>query len=156
MASETLDTKNVIPPPPPFRPTFYYKDVDAISKFAQFEFQYGEYERGATEFESLVSTYPKRVDLWSVYIDMMLKKGEVKKVRYVSQLCVLTCLQIIIFRELFERAIHLKISAKKMAFMFKRYVEFEKAHGSNAHVESVREKAKSYVESKALPTEKTN
>ena len=53
-------------------------------------------------------------------------------------------------RELFERAIHLKISAKKMKFVFKRYVEFEKAHGTNAHVESVREKARTYVESKAL------
>ena len=58
--------------------------MDAISKFAQLEFEYGEPERGATEFESLVSTYPKRVDLWSVYIDMMLKKGEVKRVRFVA------------------------------------------------------------------------
>eukprot|EP00731_Ephydatia_muelleri_P020460 Em0013g187a len=107
--------------------------VDAISKFAQLEFEYGEPERGATEFESLVSTYPKRVDLWSVYIDMMLKKGEIKRVR-----------------EIFERAIHLKISAKKMRFIFKRYVEFEKAHGTGAHVESIREKARTYVESKAL------
>lgn len=107
--------------------------VDAISKFAQFEFQYGEPERGATEFESLVASYPKRVDLWSIYIDMVLKKREFKKVR-----------------ELFERAIHLKLSAKKMKFIFKRYVEFEKVHGTNAHVESIREKARTYVESKVL------
>ena len=53
-------------------------------------------------------------------------------------------------REIFERAIHLKISAKKMRFIFKRYVEFEKAHGTSAHVECVREKARTYLESKAL------
>ena len=73
-----------LPPPPPPPPPGMPEDVDAISKFAQFEFQYGEPERGATEFESLVSTYPKRVDLWSVYIDMMLKAGEVKRVRCVG------------------------------------------------------------------------
>ena len=29
----------------------------------------------------LLSTYPKRVDLWSVYIDMMLKTGDKERVR---------------------------------------------------------------------------
>lgn len=46
-----------------------------ISKFSQLEYKYGEAERGRTMFESLLSTYPKRVDIWSVYIDMVLKSG---------------------------------------------------------------------------------
>ena len=52
-----------------------------ISKFAQFEFKFGDPERGRTMFESLLSSYPKRVDLWSVYIDMMTKTGKVDIVR---------------------------------------------------------------------------
>ena len=58
-----------------------FVDVSLISKFSQLEFKYGESERGKTMFESLLSTYPKRVDLWSVYIDMMLKTGDKERVR---------------------------------------------------------------------------
>ncbi len=56
-------------------------DVDVICKFAQYEFKHGEPERGKTMFESLVGSYPKRVDLWSVYIDMVKKHGDHEKVR---------------------------------------------------------------------------
>lgn len=62
---------------------FNFVDVDIISKFAQLEFKCGEPERGKTMFESLLSSYPRRIDLWSVYIDMMIKLGENKPVRYV-------------------------------------------------------------------------
>lgn len=58
-----------------------YADVDIISKFAQLEFKHGEPERGKTMFESLLSTYPRRVDLWAVYTDMTLKLGDPQKVR---------------------------------------------------------------------------
>ena len=34
-------------------------------------------------FESLLSSYPKRVDLWSVYVDMTLKKGDLDSARCV-------------------------------------------------------------------------
>ena len=51
-------------------------------------------------------------------------------------------------REIFERAINLKVSAKKMKFIFKRYLGFESSHGSPASVEAVKEKARAYVESR--------
>lgn len=105
--------------------------VDVISRFAQYEFKYGEPERGRTMFESLLSSYPKRVDLWSVYADMLLKKGDLDAVR-----------------ELLERAIHLKASAKKIKFLFKRFLDFEKQHGTPAGVEAVKEKARVFVESR--------
>lgn len=53
-----------------------------ISKFAQLEFKHGESSRGQTMFESLVSSYPRRVDIWSVYIDMLIKAAELQKARY--------------------------------------------------------------------------
>ena len=56
-------------------------DVDVISKFAQYEFKHGEPERGRTMFDSLLSSYPKRVDLWSVYVDMVMKLGDNERVR---------------------------------------------------------------------------
>lgn len=40
------------------------------------------------------------------------------------------------------------MSAKKMKFLFKRYLEFERKFGSIANMEAVKEKAKAYVESK--------
>lgn len=52
------------------------------------------------------------------------------------------------FRDIYERAIHLKLSTKKMKFMFKRYLEFEQKHGSRVDVEAVKEKARAYVEAR--------
>lgn len=56
-------------------------DVDVISKFAQLEFQLGDAERAKAIFENTLSTYPKRTDVWSVYIDMTIKHGSQKEVR---------------------------------------------------------------------------
>ena len=61
-------------------------DVEAISKFAQCEFKYGEKERGGTMFESLVTSYPRRTDLWSVYVDMLVKARQPDKARYALSL----------------------------------------------------------------------
>jgi hypothetical protein len=51
-------------------------------------------------------------------------------------------------REVLERAVHLKLSAKKMKLMFKRYLEFERQYGSPAGVEAVKDKARTSVETK--------
>ncbi|XP_013409500.1 protein RRP5 homolog isoform X4 [Lingula anatina] len=106
--------------------------IELIAKFAQMEFQHGEAERGKTMFENILSNYPKRTDLWSVYIDMMIKVGELEPVRH-----------------LFERVINLNVSAKKMKFFFKKFLEFEKKYGSEETVDAVKRKAVDYVELKA-------
>ena len=46
-------------------------DVEMISKFAQLEFKFGEPERGKTLFEGSLSSYPRRVNLWFVYMDQV-------------------------------------------------------------------------------------
>lgn len=56
-------------------------DVDTISKFAQMEFKYGDAERGKTMFENILVNYPRRTDLWSVYIDMVVKVGDMEGAR---------------------------------------------------------------------------
>ncbi|XP_056385651.1 protein RRP5 homolog isoform X2 [Hyla sarda] len=105
--------------------------MDLISKFAQLEFRMGDAVRAKALFESTLSSYPKRTDLWSVYIDMMMKHASQKEVR-----------------DIFERVIHLSLAPKKIKFFFKRYLEYEKKHGNEKTVQTVKEKALNYVESK--------
>ncbi|XP_058043605.1 protein RRP5 homolog isoform X2 [Ahaetulla prasina] len=105
--------------------------VDVISKLAQLEFQFGDAEHGKAMFENMLSTYPKRTDIWSVYIDIMIKHGSQKEVR-----------------DIFERVIHLNLTAKKMKFFFKRYLEYEKKYGTVETIQAVKAAALEYVESK--------
>ncbi|XP_048052287.1 protein RRP5 homolog [Megalobrama amblycephala] len=105
--------------------------VDLITKFARLEFQYGNTERAKSMFDKVLSTYPKRTDLWSVFIDLMVKHGSQKEVR-----------------EIFDRVIHLSVSVKKIKFFFKRYLEYEKRNGTPETIQAVKQKAIEYVESK--------
>ncbi|XP_045147375.1 protein RRP5 homolog isoform X1 [Echinops telfairi] len=106
--------------------------VDVITKFAQLEFQLGDAERAKAIFENTLSTYPKRTDVWSVYIDMTIKHGSQKEVR-----------------DIFERVIHLSMAPKRMKFFFKRYLDYEKQHGTEKDVQAVKAKALEYVEAKS-------
>ncbi|KAJ3102583.1 hypothetical protein HDU96_009589 [Phlyctochytrium bullatum] len=105
------------------------KHLKAISKFAQLEFKLGVAERGRTLFEGIVANYPKRLDLWNVYLDMEIKNGDVPLVR-----------------NLFQRAITIKQSSKKMKFLFKKWLQFEQTAGTEEGAELVKEKAIAYVE----------
>ena len=49
-------------------------------------------------------------------------------------------------RSLFERATHMQLPPKKMKFLFKRFLDFEKSHGDTAGVEHVKQAAREYVE----------
>ena len=88
------------------------------SKFAQLEFTtpHGDPERGRTVFETLLSQWPKRLDLWNVLLDLEIKKGDKEVVR-----------------RLFERVTgsggpHLK--ARKAKFFFKKWLEWEVKSGN--------------------------
>lgn len=112
--------------------------VDVISKFAQMEFRSGDIERGKTLFESLLSTYPKRVDLWLVYLDVMQKYGRSQEVDNNA------CLTAI--RNIFERVITIRLKANRMKTVFKKYLEFESKYGNKSTIERVKEKMKTYVD----------
>ena len=51
-----------------------------------------------------------------------------------------------IVRRLFERILQLKWQPKKMKFFFKKYLEYEKKHGTPEGVEHVKKAAIRYVE----------
>lgn len=107
------------------------KHIALITKFAQMEFKFGSPERGRTIFETLLATYPKRVDLWNVYLDLEISQKNVDKVR-----------------ALFERVTDSNFSSKKMKFLFKKWLQFEKNFGNPNTETHVKNKASTYVEKK--------
>eukprot|EP00116_Pleurobrachia_bachei_P001370 sb/3461632/ len=85
-----------------------HKHVRTISHFAQLEYKHGEPAKGATMFENVLTSYPGRLDLWSVYLDKTIAQGDHEQTRL-----------------LMDRVVGLKLPAKKMKFFFKRYIDFE-------------------------------
>ena len=57
--------------------------LDVILKNAKWEFQYGDAEMAKTIFENLISGYPNRTDLMSVYIDQTIKHKDIDHARLV-------------------------------------------------------------------------
>ncbi|XP_064468519.1 protein RRP5 homolog [Ornithodoros turicata] len=106
-----------------------HEHVGLISKFAQMEFKYGDPERGKSMFDTVLVNYPKRTDLWLVYIDLLIKQGDLQGVR-----------------NLFMKATTSKFQPKKMKVFFKRWLDFEKEHGEESSVQDVRQRAVKYVE----------
>ncbi|KAF4655938.1 hypothetical protein FOL46_008067, partial [Perkinsus olseni] len=100
------------------------------TRAAKLEYKYGTVERGKTIFESLLASQPKRLDIWSVYLDEHINanKEDPDAVRSV-----------------FDRAVTLKLKPAKMKFFFKRWVNFEQSYGDAEHLDLVKEKAREYV-----------
>ncbi|KAG1658534.1 hypothetical protein FOA52_008420 [Chlamydomonas sp. UWO 241] len=106
------------------------KHIKVITKTALLEFRTGCPERGRGIYEGVLRNYPRRLDLWSQYIDQEIKRGDPQRIR-----------------SLLERATHLSLPPKKMKFLFKRFLEYEKANGDEASVAHVKKRAMEYVES---------
>lgn len=103
--------------------------IHMSSQAALVEFKFGNPEKGRSIMERILQENPRRTDLWSVYLDQEVAHGDQNRAR-----------------ALYERCIHLTLPPKKMKFLFKKYLEYEKKHGDEAHVESVKKKAMEYVE----------
>ena len=113
--------------------------VEVISKFAQLEFRFGDSEQGKTIFESMLATYWKRLDQWSIYIDMLLKYTLSDSCRDSVEFV----------RSIFERLITFKLSPQKMKFIFKKYFDFESKYSAEnfENLDRIKQKALEYVES---------
>ena len=79
--------------------------------------------------EGVLRSYPRRLDLWSVYLDREIAAGDENRVR-----------------ALFERVTHLELPPKKAKFLFRRYLEWERGRGDEAGAERVKRRAMEYVE----------
>lgn len=107
-----------------------HKHIRTICHFAQTEYKQGDPNRGSTMFENVLTTYPHRLDLWAVYLDKTIALNDHQQSRL-----------------LLDRMVGLKLPIKKMRFFFKRYIDFETAHGDEAKLNSIREKAQNYLSS---------
>ena len=106
--------------------------VGVIVQFSLLDFRYDNAERGRANLENVLSNYPKRVDVWNVFLDQELRTGDSAAIR-----------------SLFERITSLVLSSKKMKFFLKRYMDFEKTEGDAARIEHVKAKARAYIASRA-------
>lgn len=104
--------------------------IKMASQTGILEFKMGNAERGRSIFEGILANYPRRLDLWSVYIDQEIARGGDQQ-------------QV---RALFERATNLSLPPKKMKFLFKRYLDYEKKYGDAAGVEHVKKSAMEFVD----------
>jgi len=116
------------------------KHPEVVSRAALLEYNHGAAERGRSIFEGLLDSYPKRTDLWSVYMDAHIKAHTPPKVTEPDLKEV---------RSLMERCCTLSLKAVKMRFFFKRWLDFEKHWGDEENQEQVRAKARAFVESQA-------
>jgi rRNA biogenesis protein RRP5 len=111
-----------------------FTHFDVTLKFAQLEFKspLGLAERGRTIFEGLISSFPKRVDLYNVLLDLEMKLGDKEQIRAV-------------FERVFDGGGKLK--AKQAKYFFKRWLTFEEKQGDERHVEDVKARAAVWVRS---------
>ncbi|KAH0848470.1 rRNA biogenesis protein rrp5 [Fonsecaea pedrosoi] len=109
-----------------------FTHFDVTLKFAQLEFKssHGLAERGRTIFEGLISSFPKRVDLYNVLLDLELKLGEENAEQV---------------RGLFERIFGGKLKPKQAKYFFKRWMEFEEREGDERRVEEVKARAAKWI-----------
>ncbi|GAC99433.1 U3 snoRNP-associated protein Rrp5 [Pseudozyma hubeiensis SY62] len=104
--------------------------TSTITAFAINEFKLGDPERGRTIFEGLVDSYPKRLDLWWQYLDQESRlEGNETQVR-----------------NLFERAMTLKLTAKKGKSLLKKWLDYEKREGDAKSQGKVLMRAKKFVD----------
>ena len=118
--------------PRALQPLPQHTHLDLTSKFAQLEFRSpnGDAERGRTIFEGLLSTFPKRLDLWNVLIDLEMKTGDQEQIR-----------------RLFGRVTSSsnKLKPRKAKYFFKRWLEYEEREGDEKSAEMVKARAAEYV-----------
>ncbi|KAK7591228.1 hypothetical protein V9T40_002841 [Parthenolecanium corni] len=102
--------------------------ISFISRFALLENKYGFSEKAQTLFEHVLTTYPARTDVWSCYVDMLVKSNSIQ-----------------IARQVLERARAQKLPPKKMKFLFTKSIAFEENHGNPEAVAVIKQEAERYI-----------
>nr|XP_023017308.1 protein RRP5 homolog [Leptinotarsa decemlineata] len=102
--------------------------MEIIVRFAIMEYKFGEEEQGAAIFETILSSDPKKVNVWSTYVDQLVKKNKIDQARKVL-----------------ERSVCQRLPLKSMKSLFLKFRMFEEQHGTLESVEAVKEKAKEYA-----------
>ena len=107
-----------------------HKHIEVILQYASLLFELENFDMGREVFEDMLQNYPKRTDIWNVFVDKEIKYKNFNHAR-----------------RIFERMICLKINAKNVKSIFKKYLTFELSNGTVAEQNGVKQKARDYVES---------
>ena len=83
----------------------------------------------------MLLSYPKRTDLWNVYLDQETKLHREREPARV--------------RTLYQRITAMALPLKKMKGIFKRWLEFEEGLGDAAAAQAVKDRAMAFVEQRA-------
>ena len=124
--------------------------LDLSSKFAQLEFKSpkGEVERGRTIFETLVTQWPKRLDLWNVLLDFEITRGDKDKARSLFERVTSMGLKSRMARKFFEKWLGFDKDEGDTGMtkdFFKKWLEFEERVGDTPGQERVKRLAEEYV-----------
>ncbi|EGE05782.1 rRNA biogenesis protein RRP5 [Trichophyton equinum CBS 127.97] len=125
--------------------------VEVTSRFGQLEFRSpnGDIERGRTVFEGLLSSFPKRIDLWNVLLDLEIKVGDEEQVRRLFER-VLGIGHGIVAADGTKGGPKKKLKEKQAKFLFKKWLAFEEKiapEGDTKMVDEVKARAADYVRS---------
>ncbi|KAL8859953.1 MAG: hypothetical protein Q9178_003501 [Gyalolechia marmorata] len=105
--------------------------LQLTSQFAALEFKSpnGDPERGRTMFEGVLGTFPKRLDIWSILVDLETNKGDKDRAR-----------------GLFERGTKVKgIKKGKMQKWFEKWEKWEGKHGDQRSQDRLSQHAEAYL-----------
>ena len=100
-----------------------------LSQYSILEYKFENYEIARMNLENILVNFPKRTDIWNVYLDMEIKYT--KNQKYI--------------RDLFNKFILLPHKIKKAKKIFKKYLNYEIVNGNTKTQNFVKEKAQSYV-----------
>eukprot|EP01071_Lankesteria_metandrocarpae_P002551 Lankesteria_metandrocarpae@DN2405_c0_g1_i1.p1 len=113
------------------------KQDQFLSSCAKLEMFNGSEERSVAMFENLVGTKPKRLDLWNLYFDSLIKMLASKSKNNKSSVDKI--------RRTFERASSTDLPPFKMKSIFTRWLAFEREYGDGDGEESVKQAAQDFV-----------
>ncbi|KAI6174615.1 hypothetical protein M3Y97_01010400 [Aphelenchoides bicaudatus] len=102
--------------------------LSLLSRFAQMEYRFGDAERAKTMFEKILQTYPKKTDIWGVYMDMSLKHEGISEAR-----------------KLFQRAVSADLGAYRTRVFYEKWMKAEEKFGDAESLEMVEEHAKEFL-----------
>ncbi|KAH8278785.1 hypothetical protein KR018_009476 [Drosophila ironensis] len=103
--------------------------IPCIVSFAKLFAQNDNHDMAETLLDDVVTSYPRRTDIWSVYVDMLVKAGRIDAARNVL-----------------ERAVGQKLKPSQMQVLYKKYMFLEAQHGTQDAVAKVRQQAKQWVQ----------
>ena len=104
------------------------EEASLLGRFACLELDVGSNARGRTVFDTLLERFPRRADLWQLYIAKTLKAGDVPHTRAVQ-----------------ARLAAADLPPKTMNAALKRFAAFEAEHGDAATAAAVKDLARAYV-----------